>query len=196
MEQNTTSSVRIGFALCGSFCTLKHFIEEIRILTSFGYDVTPIMSETVYNTSTRFGEAADFIREVSEITGKPILHTKADVEPIGPKKLLDLLLIAPCTGNTLSKLANGLSDSCVSLAAKAHLRNERPVLVALSSNDALSGNAKNLGVLLNTKHIFFVPFRQYDPEKKPTSLIACREKIPAALESALAGRQLQPLLCR
>lgn len=195
MEQKTVSSARIGFALCGSFCTLKHFIEEIRILIALGYEVTPIMSEAVYNTSTRFGEAKAFIREVSEITRKPVLHTRAEVEPIGPKKLLDLLLIAPCTGNTLAKLANGLSDSCVTLAAKAHLRNERPVLVALSSNDALSGNAKNLGILLNTKRIFFVPFRQDDPEKKPTSLLACREKIPAAVEAALAGCQLQPLLC-
>ena len=189
----TPSKKRVGFALCGSFCTLRSFVSDIRTLVDAGYEVTPIMSETVYETSTRFGDATEFIREVETVTGKKILHTRTDVEPIGPKQLLDLLLIAPCTGNTLAKIASGISDSSVSLAAKAHLRNERPVLIALSTNDALSGNAKNLGVLLNTKHVYFVPLRQDDPKKKPSSLVAVRSLILPAVEAALEERQIQPL---
>ena len=152
------------------------------------------MSENTYTTDTRFGKAEEFVQRVENICGKPVLHRISEVEPIGPKKLLDLLVIAPCTGNTLAKLANGISDSAVSLAAKAHLRNERPVLVAVSSNDALSGNARNLGTLMNTKNYFFVPFGQDDAVKKPTSLVAKTEMIPEAVKAALEGRQIQPIL--
>ena len=160
----------------------------------FGYDIVPIMSANTYSTDTRFGTAESFRERVENICGRPVLHTLAEVEPFGPKKLLDLLVVAPCTGNTLAKIANGVSDSAVSLAVKAHLRNERPVLIAVSSNDALSGNAKNLGVLMNTRHIYFVPFGQDDAIKKPTSLVAKTEMIPEAVEAALKGEQIQPLL--
>ena len=194
MENGNNSRARIGFALCGSFCTLKKMTDQLERLAEIGYDLTPIMSENTYTTDTRFGKAEEFVQRVENICGKPVLHRISEVEPIGPKKLLDLLVIAPCTGNTLAKLANGISDSAVSLAAKAHLRNERPVLVAVSSNDALSGNARNLGTLMNTKNYFFVPFGQDDAIKKPTSLVAKTEMIPEAVKAALEGRQIQPIL--
>lgn len=194
MENGNNSRARIGFALCGSFCTLKKMIDQLERLAEIGYDLTPIMSENTYTTDTRFGKAEEFVQRVENICGKPVLHRISEVEPIGPKKLLDLLVIAPCTGNTLAKLANGISDSAVSLAAKAHLRNERPVLVAVSSNDALSGNARNLGTLMNTKNYFFVPFGQDDAVKKPTSLVAKTEMIPEAVKAALEGKQIQPIL--
>ena len=194
MENGNNSRARIGFALCGSFCTLKKMTDQLERLAEIGYDLTPIMSENTYTTDTRFGKAEEFVQRVENICGKPVLHRISEVEPIGPKKLLDLLVIAPCTGNTLAKLANGISDSAVSLAAKAHLRNDRPVLVAVSSNDALSGNARNLGTLMNTKNYFFVPFGQDDAVKKPTSLVAKTEMIPEAVKAALEGRQIQPIL--
>ena len=194
MENGNNSRARIGFALCGSFCTLKKMTDQLERLAEIGYDLTPIMSENTYTTDTRFGKAEEFVQRVENICGKPVLHRISEVEPIGPKKLLDLLVIAPCTGNTLAKLANGISDSAVSLAAKAHLRNERPVLVAVSSNDALSGNARNLGTLMDTKNYFFVPFGQDDAVKKPTSLVAKTEMIPEAVKAALEGRQIQPIL--
>ena len=194
MENGNNSRARIGFALCGSFCTLKKMTDQLERLAEIGYDLTPIMSENTYTTDTRFGKAEEFVQRVENISGKPVLHRISEVEPIGPKKLLDLLVIAPCTGNTLAKLANGISDSAVSLAAKAHLRNDRPVLVAVSSNDALSGNARNLGTLMNTKNYFFVPFGQDDAVKKPTSLVAKTEMIPEAVKAALEGRQIQPIL--
>lgn len=194
MENGNNSRARIGFALCGSFCTLKKMTDQLERLAEIGYDLTPIMSENTYTTDTRFGKAEEFVQRVEKICGKPVLHRISEVEPIGPKKLLDLLVIAPCTGNTLAKLANGISDSAVSLAAKAHLRNERPVLVAVSSNDALSGNARNLGTLMNTKNYFFVPFGQDDAVKKPTSLVAKTEMIPEAVKAALEGKQIQPIL--
>ncbi len=194
MENGNNSRARIGFALCGSFCTLKKMTDQLERLAEIGYDLTPIMSENTYTTDTRFGKAEEFVQRVENICGKPVLHRISEVEPIGPKKLLDLLVIAPCTGNTLAKLANGISDSAVSLAAKAHLRNERPVLVAVSSNDALSGNARNLGTLMNTKNYFFVPFGQDDAVKKPTSLVAKTEMIPEAVKAALEGKQIQPIL--
>ena len=194
MENGNNSRARIGFALCGSFCTLKKMTDQLERLAEIGYDLTPIMSENTYTTDTRFGKAEEFVQRVENICGKPVLHRISEVEPIGPKKLLDLLVIAPCTGNTLAKLANGISDSAVSLAAKAHLRNERPVLIAVSSNDALSGNARNLGTLMNTKNYFFVPFGQDDAVKKPTSLVAKTEMIPEAVKAALEGIQIQPIL--
>ena len=186
--------ITLGYAFCGSFCTIKKSLEALKELAKNDIKIVPIMSQIVYTTDTRFGKAEEFVQRVENICGKPVLHRISEVEPIGPKKLLDLLVIAPCTGNTLAKLANGISDSAVSLAAKAHLRNERPVLVAVSSNDALSGNARNLGTLMNTKNYFFVPFGQDDAIMKPTSLVAKTEMIPEAVKAALEGKQIQPIL--
>lgn len=183
----------VGFALCGSFCTFRRILPVIQQLAE-QYQLMPIMSFNSYDTDTRFGKAEEFRRTIEDICKRPIIHTIAGAEPIGPKKLLDLLVIAPCTGNTLGKLANGISDTPVSLAAKAHLRNARPVLVAVSTNDGLTGNAKNIGTLLNTKGYFFVPFGQDDPIKKEASLVANMELIPDAVAAALLGKQLQPIL--
>ena len=158
------------------------------------YQLIPILSETSYDTDTRFGRAEEFRTAIEEICKRPIIHTIPQAEPIGPKKLLDLLIIAPCTGNTLGKLANGISDTPVTLAAKAHLRNGRPVLVAVSTNDGLTGSGANIGKLLNTKHYYFVPFGQDDPVKKESSLVAHMELIPQAVEAVFQGKQLQPLL--
>ena len=158
------------------------------------YRLIPILSETSYDTDTRFGRAEEFRTAIEEICKRPIIHTIPQAEPIGPKKLLDLLIIAPCTGNTLGKLANGISDTPVTLAAKAHLRNGRPVLVAVSTNDGLTGSGANIGKLLNTKHYYFVPFGQDDPVKKESSLVAHMELIPQAVEAVFQGKQLQPLL--
>lgn len=180
--------------MCGSFCTLKSVIEQMRALKSLGADILPIMSETVYSTDTRFGTAEYFINEVTEICERPIIHTITGAEPIGPKELLDLLVIAPCTGNTLGKLANGITDTSVTLAAKAHLRNERPVVVAVSSNDSLSASAKNIGALLNTKGYYFVPFRQDAPYSKHRSCVADFSLIPQTVYNAFSGEQLQPII--
>lgn len=188
------SQINVGFALCGSFCTFHKVIPEVERLAALGYNVIPIQSETAYTTDTRFGKAADFRSKLQEITGNEIIHTVFAAEPIGPKKLLDLLVIAPATGNTLGKLANGITDTSVTLACKAHLRNARPVLIAVSTNDALGAAAKNIGLLMNAKHIFFVPMRQDDPVNKPNSIVADFTQIPAAVESALSGKQLQPIL--
>lgn len=189
------SGNRLGFAMCGSFCTFHRVIPEIERLKNAGWDIQPIMSQTAYATDTRFGKAADFAEKIESITGKPVWHTVYSAEPIGPKKLLDLLVIAPATGNTLAKLANGITDSAVTLACKAHLRNERPVLLAVSTNDALGAAAKNIGVLMNAKHMFFVPMRQDAPEDKPNSVVADFTKIPEAAEAAMEGKQLQPIYC-
>lgn len=188
------SQINVGFALCGSFCTFHKVIPEVERLAALGYNVIPIQSETAYTTDTRFGKAADFRSKLQEITGNEIIHTVFAAEPIGPKKLLDLLVIAPATGNTLGKLANGITDTSVTLACKAHLRNARPVLIAVSTNDALGAAAKNIGLLMNAKHIFFVPMRQDDPVNKPNSIVADFTQIPAAVESALSGKQLQPMV--
>lgn len=188
------SQTRVGFAMCGSFCTFHKVLPEMENLVKQGYDVLPIMSGTAYSTDTRFGKAADFVRQIEDMTGHEIIHTIFSAEPIGPKKLLDILVIAPATGNTLAKLANGITDTPVTLACKAHLRNERPVLLAVSTNDALGTAAKNIGMLLNAKHMYFVPMRQDDPEKKPNSVVADFTRIPESVSAALAGRQLQPML--
>ena len=190
MRQDT----RIGFALCGSFCTFDRVIAVLEQMTGAGMDVWPIMSETAAATDTRFGRAADFRARIEQACGHPIVRNIHDAEPIGPKKLLDVLVIAPCTGNTLGKLAAGIADSAVTLAAKAHLRNERPVVVAVSTNDALAGNAANIGALLNRRGYYFVPMTQDDPEKKPRSIVACMERIPETVEAALSGCQLQPII--
>lgn len=185
--------MNIGFALCGSFCTYSEVFPVMELL-SRDYHVTPIFSQASYTIDSRFGTASEHIQTAMEICGTPPLHTIAQVEPIGPKKLFDILVIAPCTGNTLAKLANSIADGPVTMAAKSHLRNGRPVLVAVSTNDGLAGAAENIGKLLARKHYYFVPFGQDNATAKPTSLVADFAKIPQALEEALAGRQMQPVL--
>lgn len=184
---------RLGVAMSGSFCTFSAVLPQIKKLCE-EYDVTPIMSETVYGTDTRFGKAEDHIRSLEEMTGKRVLHTIPETEPIGPKKLLDALLVAPCTGNTLAKISAGIADTSVTLAVKAHLRNGRPVILAPSTNDALAAAAKNIGALLARRHFYFVPFGQDAPTGKPTSAVADMRRIPEAVAAALDGRQLQPVL--
>ena len=188
------SNIRLGFALTGSFCTLRKAVDALSVLAEQGYSLFPIMSETVFSTDTRFGKCRDFRIEVEGICGRAIISTIPQAEPIGPKKLLDALVIAPCTGNTLAKLAQGVNDGCVPLAAKASLRNNCPIIVAPSTNDGLGASAKNIGMLLNTKNIYFVPFGQDDPFSKNNSLVAKWDLIPKTVEEALKGRQLQPIL--
>ena len=183
----------IGFAMCGSFCTFHQVFPVMGELAK-KYRLIPIFSPAAYNTDSRFGTAQSHIRRAAEICGADPLSTIAQVEPIGPKKLLDALVIAPCTGNTLAKLSHSIADTSVTMAAKSHLRNSRPVLVAVSTNDALAGAAENIGKLLSRKNYYFVPFGQDDSLGKPTSMVADFSKIPAALEAALSGEQLQPIL--
>jgi len=183
----------IGFALCGSFCTYSQVFPIMKQL-AVKNELIPIFSGVSYQTDSRFGTAKENIRTVTEICGKEPLHTIAQVEPIGPKKLLDALIVAPCTGNTLAKLAHSIADTSVTMAAKSHLRNGRPVIIAISTNDALAGAAENIGRLLSRKHYYFVPFRQDDASNKPTSMIADLSKLPDTLEAALEGRQLQPMV--
>ena len=183
----------IGFALCGSYCTYDRVFPVIEVLSKEN-KVIPILSEAAFTTDSRFGTAEHWKRKLEEICGCPPLHLISQVEPIGPKGLLDILVIAPCTGNTLAKLAHSIADGPVTMAAKSHLRNGRPVLVAVSTNDGLAGAGENIGRLLARKHYYFVPFGQDDPLKKPTSLIADFAQIPQAMEGAMAGQQIQPML--
>ena len=185
---------RIGCAMTGSFCTFKAVFEAWRALKAAGAVLTPILSFNAAGVDTRFYPAAETRYIMEEITGKAPLTALDQVEPIGPKKLLDALVIAPCTGNTLAKLANGIADTPVTLAAKSHLRNGRPLVIAVSSNDALSQNARSIGQLMSMKHVFFVPFGQDDALGKPCSLVAKFDLIPETLTAALSGRQIQPLL--
>ena len=185
--------MEIGFALCGSFCTYEQVFPVMEILAR-EHRITPIFSYASGEIDSRFGTADAHLEQVREICGRSPLRTIEGVEPIGPKKLLDALIIAPCTGNTLAKLAHSIADTPVTMAAKSHLRNGRPVIIAVSTNDALAGAAENIGKLLARKHYYFVPFGQDDPEKKPTSMVADFTKIPQALEAALEGKQIQPLL--
>ena len=186
----------VGFALCGSFCTHAKAVEALERVKARFARVVPIVSETVAATDTRFGAAHDLMREVERICDHRVIATVKGAEPIGPQKLLDLLIICPCTGNTLGKLAAGVTDTSVTMAAKAHLRNNRPLVIAPSTNDGLSASAASIGALLNRKYIYFVPFGQDDPEKKPASLVADFSQVADAAQAALAGRQLQPLLLR
>ena len=183
----------VGFAMCGSFCTYSDVFPVMEVLSE-KYDLIPIFSQISYQTDSRFGTAQAHIRRAATICGKDPLHTIEEVEPIGPRKLLDALVIAPCTGNTLAKLAHSIADGPVTMAAKSHLRNGRPMLVADSTNDALSTAAENIGKLMARKHYFFVPFRQDDPSEKPFSMVADFSAIPKALEAALDGRQIQPVV--
>ncbi|MBQ8506174.1 MAG: dipicolinate synthase subunit B [Clostridia bacterium] len=188
------SGVRIGCAMTGSFCTFKEVFAVWKQLKNAGAELTPIMSFNACSLDTRFYPAKESVEIFEEICGRKLLNRIEQVEPIGPKKLLDLLIVAPCTGNTIAKIAKGITDTPAALAVKSHLRNARPVLIAVSTNDALSGSAQNIGKLMNTKNVFFVPFRQDDPANKPTSCVARFEMLPASAKAALDGRQIQPIL--
>jgi dipicolinate synthase subunit B len=185
--------IKVGFAFTGSFCTLSRVMGALERVAA-EYEVQPIVSETVAATDTRFGNAHDFMREMQRICDKRPMTSIRETEPIGPKKLLDVLVVAPCTGNTLAKLAAGIADTSVTMAAKAHLRNGRPVVVAVSTNDGLAAAARNIGELLARRNLYLVPFQQDDPVHKPTSLVADMERIPETIAAALRGEQLQPVL--
>lgn len=185
---------KIGFAMTGSFCTFSKTIEELKKIVKTGAKVIPIMSYNSYNLDTRFGKASDFINEIESITGEKIIHTIQEAEPIGPKKMTDIMVIAPATGNTIAKLANGIIDGPVAMATKSHLRNNNPVVIAISTNDALSGSAENIGKLLNRKHYYFVPFRQDNPITKPRSLVYDFCYLQKTIEYALENEQIEPII--
>ena len=180
----------IGFALCGSFCTVQRSLAEMEKL-ALHHELVGIVSENVYSTDTRFSPAKDVVCAIERITKREVVHTIVDAEPFGPKTPLEALVICPCTGNTLAKMANGITDTAVTMAAKAHLRSNRPLVIALASNDALSANLKNIGEMLCKKHVYFVPMKQDDPERKPHSLVADFSQLEATLIAALAGKQYQ-----
>ena len=183
----------IGFAMCGSYCTHKRALVELEGLISCGYEVLPILSENVCNTDTRFGRAEDLRKKLFDMTGREAVTSIVEAEPLGPKIKLDALVICPCTGNTLAKMAQGITDTSVTMAAKAHLRSNRTLVIALASNDALSANLKNVSTMLNRKNVFFVPMEQDDPEGKPHSLVASFPLLKPTLEAALAGKQFQKI---
>ena len=185
---------RIGFVMTGSFCTFRKTIDELKKIVKLGTKVIPIMSENSYTMDTKFGKAEDFINEVEDITGAKILHTIQEVEPIGPKDMLDILVVAPATGNTIAKLANDIIDSSATMAVKSHLRRERPVIMAISTNNGLSGAGENIGKLLNRKHYYFVPFKQDNPITKPRSIVFDPSYLIKTIEYALNGEQIQPIL--
>lgn len=186
--------ITVGLAMTGSFCTFDKILTMIGRLKEFNMKVIPIFSDHAQSMDTRFGKAADFCQKVEELAGTKGIYTIPEAEPIGPKDLLDVLVIAPCTGNTLAKLATGITDTAVLMAAKAHLRNEKPLILSISTNDALSMNFKNIGLLMNMKHIFFVPFGQDNYIKKHNSMIACVDVIPDTIIEAIHGRQIQPVI--
>ena len=179
----------IGFAFCGSFCTHSRGLEELKKLIDAGFEVQPILSETVQSTDTRFGSAKALREEVERLCGRSVINSIVEAEPLGPALPLDALILCPCTGNTLAKIANGITDTPVCMAAKAHLRSDRPLLISLASNDALSANLRNIGTLLSRKNVYFTPLRQDDPVSKPHSLVADFERVPEALSFALEGKQ-------
>ena len=193
-ETDLLKGRKIGFALCGSFCTFSKAFEQMIKLKAAGAELTPIMSFNASSLDTRFGTAEENVMTAERICGRGVINTIPLAEPVGPKKMFDLLIVAPCTGNTLAKLAAGITDTPVTMAVKSHLRNGSPVLIAVSTNDALSASAKNIGVLMNTRNIYFVPLRQDDFVKKPTSAVADFSKLHDAALSALNGQQLQPVL--
>ena len=185
---------RIGFVMTGSFCTFRKTIDELKKIVELGADVVPIMSKNSYTMDTKFGNAKDFIDEIEEITGNKILHTIQEVEPIGPKDMLDILVVAPATGNTMAKLANDIIDDPATMAVKSHLRREKPVVIAISTNNGLSGAGENIGKLFNRKHYYFVPFRQDNPITKPRSIVFDSSYLIKTIEEALEGEQIQPML--
>lgn len=184
----------VGFAICGSFCTFGKVIDRLQTLCDAGFQIIPIMSYNAYSTDTRFGSATSFAERLENMTGNKVICTLADAEPIGPKKMLDLLIVAPCTGNTLAKLAVGIADTPVTLAVKSQLRNSGPVLIGISTNDALGTAAANIGTLMSRKHYYFIPYRQDDYINKPTSVVADFSQLLPAAAAAMAGQQLQPML--
>ncbi|MBO5938105.1 MAG: dipicolinate synthase subunit B [Clostridia bacterium] len=183
----------IGFAMCGSYCTHALALQQLISLRERGLEIQPMMSENVYATDTQFGSAEELRRKVREICDREIIHTVVGAEPLGPRTPLDALLLCPCTGNTLAKMALGITDTAVTMAAKAHLRSDRPLVICLASNDALSANLKNIGLLLSRKCVYFVPMRQDDPEKKPHSLVADFSLLIPTLDSAMQGKQYQKI---
>lgn len=185
---------KIGFTLTGSFCTFQKVIPKMKEIKKLGAEIIPIMSFNSYNLDTKFGKAKDFIEEIENITGKEIIHTIQGAEPIGPKKMTDIMIIAPCSGNTMAKLAYDIIDTPATMAAKSHLRNNRPLVIAPSTNNGLSGNAENIGKLLNRKNYYFVPFRQDNPITKPRSIVFDAEYIIKTIEFALDGEQISPIL--
>lgn len=187
-------NIKLGYAFCGSFCTINKSLEVLKELAKLDIDITPIMSEITYSTSTRFANADEFNKAVEDLCGKKIIHTVVAAEPIGPKNLLDVIVVVPCTGNTISKIALGITDTSVTMAVKAHLRNNKPVILGIATNDALGATAKNIGLLHNTKNIYFVPYGQDDPVGKNNSLICDFNKIPQTIESALKEKQIQPVI--
>ncbi|MBR7133465.1 MAG: dipicolinate synthase subunit B [Clostridia bacterium] len=187
-------NITVGFAFCGSFCTLKQSVAALEKLAKEDVKIKPIMSQIVYTTDTRFGKAEDWISRVEEICGEKIIHEISAAEPIGPKNLLDVIVVCPCTGNTISKIALGITDTPVTMAVKAHLRNNKPVVLGIATNDALGATAKNLGLLHNTKNIYFVPYGQDDPYSKNNSLISDFSLLTETVEAALGGTQLQPVV--
>ncbi|MCI7233219.1 MAG: dipicolinate synthase subunit B [Oscillospiraceae bacterium] len=193
-EITSLEGIKIGMAMCGSFCTFSKAFEQMIKLKAAGAELTPIMSYHAATLDTRFGTAEENIMTAENICGRGVINTIPLAEPVGPKKMFDLLIVCPCTGNTMAKLAAGITDTPVTMAVKSHLRNGRPVLIAAATNDALSASAKNIGALLNIKNIYFVPFRQDDFVKKPRSAVADFSMIPEAAKAALNGRQLQPIL--
>lgn len=182
----------VGFAMCGSFCTHAEATQQMKLLSE-DYSILPVMSKNTYETDTRFGRAEDLIKTVTEITGKTVLHTIVDTEPVGPKGLVDMMVVCPCTGNTLSKIANGITDTPVTMAVKSSLRIGLPVVLCLASNDALSASGQNVAKLMNTKNVYFVPMRQDDPEKKPFSLVSDFSLVGEALKAAQETKQMQPI---
>ncbi|NLX03022.1 MAG: dipicolinate synthase subunit B [Syntrophomonadaceae bacterium] len=186
--------VRVGVVVTGSHCTIGEVIPQIRELKGEGADILPIFSYTVDETDNRFYQVHDLKTQINEICNKPVINTIVGAEPIGPQKLLDVVVVAPATGNTIAKLANGIIDTPALMAIKAHLRNQRPVVIAISTNDALGINARNIGLLINMKNIYFVPFHQDDPFNKANSLVACMDKLLDTVVCALQGKQLQPVL--
>ena len=188
------NNLKVGYALTGSFCTFEQSVSEMERLKENGCTLLPVMSYNAYNLDTRFGKAAYFIERIEAICEKKIVASITDAEPIGPKGLTDIMVVMPCTGNTLAKLANGIYDTPVTLAVKSHLRNQRPVVIGVSTNDSLSTTAKNIGMLLNSKHYYFVPMKQDDPIKKPFSVVCDFSLLQDTVEAALYGKQLQPIL--
>ena len=185
---------RIGFVMTGSFCTFRKTIDELKKIVKLGAKVIPIMSENSYTMDTKFGKAEDFINEVEDITGTQILHTIQEVEPIGPKDMLDILVVAPATGNTMAKLANDIIDNSATMAVKSHLRRERPVVIAISTNNGLSGAGENIGKLFNRKRYYFVPFKQDNPITKPRSIVFDPSYLIKTIEYALDNEKIQPIL--
>ncbi len=186
--------IKLGWALTGSFCNFQYVFPEIEKIKNVGADIYPIISYSTDSFDTRFGKAEEWKEKLRDITGREIISTIVDAEPVGPELKLDVMVVAPCTGNTIAKLANAITDTPVTMACKAHLRNQRPLVLAIATNDALGANAKNIGLLLNTKNVYFVPFGQDNPIGKPNSMIAKFDKIEATIREALLGKQIQPLL--